>query len=68
VLRGEATNTNFIVLGLTRPGMEPTIYRTRGEHTNHYATDAVENQHRKINTQLNTLNNNQSAPKRKTNE
>jgi hypothetical protein len=68
VLRGEATNTNFIVLGLTRPGIEPTIYRTRGEHTNHYATDAVENQHRKINTQLNTLNNNQSAPKRKTNE
>ena len=30
---------NFIVL--TRPGLEPTIYRTRGEHANHYATDAV---------------------------
>ena len=28
VLRGEATNTNFIVFGLTRPGLEPTIYRT----------------------------------------
>ena len=37
VLSGEATNTNFIVFGLTRP----TIYRTRGEHANQYATDAV---------------------------
>ena len=26
---GEATNTNFIVLGLTRSGLEHTIYRTR---------------------------------------
>jgi hypothetical protein len=33
--------TNFIVFDLTRPGLEPTIYRTRGEHANHYATDAV---------------------------
>ena len=41
VLSGEATNTNFIVFGSTRPGLEPTIYRTRGEHANHYATDAV---------------------------
>jgi hypothetical protein len=41
VLIGEATNTNFIVFGLTRPGLEHTIYRTRGEHANHYATDAV---------------------------
>jgi hypothetical protein len=38
---GEATNTNLIVFGLTRPGLEPTIYHTRGEHANHYATDAV---------------------------
>ena len=38
---GEATITNFIVLGLTRTELEPTIYRTRGEHANHYATDAV---------------------------
>ena len=22
-------------------GLEPTIYRTRGEHANHHATDAV---------------------------
>ena len=41
VLSGEATQINFIVFGLTRPGLEPTIYHTRGEHANHYATDAV---------------------------
>ena len=31
----------YIVFGMTQPGLEPTIYRTRGEHSNHYATDAV---------------------------
>jgi hypothetical protein len=31
----------FIVFGLTRSGLELTIYRTRGEHANHYVTDAV---------------------------
>ena len=36
-------NNNFIVFGLTRSGLEPTIYRTRGEHANQYATDAVIN-------------------------
>jgi hypothetical protein len=41
VLWGEATSTNFTVFGFTRPGLEPTIYRTQGEHANHYATDAV---------------------------
>ena len=41
MLSGEATNTNLIVFGLTRPGIEPTIYRTRGEHADHYASDAV---------------------------
>ena len=41
VLGGEATNIIFVVFGLTRPGLEPTIYRTRGEHVNHYATDVV---------------------------
>ena len=40
-ISGEATRTNFIVFGLTWPGLEPTIYRTRGEHANQYATDAV---------------------------
>ena len=38
---GKATRTNFIVFDLTRPGLEPTIYRTRGEHANHYTSDAV---------------------------
>ena len=31
MLSGEATNTNFIVFGLSRLWLEPTIYRTRGE-------------------------------------
>jgi hypothetical protein len=38
----EATNTNVIVFSLTRPWLERTIYRTRGEHANHYTTDAEE--------------------------
>jgi hypothetical protein len=38
---GEATNTNFIVFGLTRLGLEPTICCTRGKHANHYTTDAI---------------------------
>ena len=29
----------FKVYGLTRSGLEPTIYHTRGEHANHYITD-----------------------------
>ena len=37
MLSGEATNNNFIAFGL-----EPTIYRTQGEHANLYETDAVE--------------------------
>ena len=41
MVSGEATNTNFIIFDLTRPGLEPTIYRTWGKHANHYATDAV---------------------------
>jgi hypothetical protein len=39
MLSGEATNTNFIVFGLTRPRLEPTIYRTQGEHAHHYTTE-----------------------------
>jgi hypothetical protein len=39
VLNGEATHTNVIVFGLTQPGLESTIYHTRGEHANHYTTD-----------------------------
>ena len=29
------------VFDFTRPGLKPTIYRTRGEHSNYYTTDAV---------------------------
>jgi hypothetical protein len=36
VFSGEATNTNFIVFGLTWPGLEPMIYRTRGKHAYHH--------------------------------
>jgi hypothetical protein len=42
LLSGEATNTNFIVFGLTRPGLETTTYRNRGKHANYYSTNAVE--------------------------
>jgi hypothetical protein len=41
VLSGEATNTHFKVFGLTRPGLELMIYRTRGKYVYHYATDVV---------------------------
>jgi hypothetical protein len=41
VLSEEATNTNFLVFDLTRPWLKSKIYHTRGEHTNHYTTDAV---------------------------
>jgi hypothetical protein len=41
MLRGEATNTNFIFFGLTQSMLELTIYRTRDDHANylfcHYA-------------------------------
>jgi hypothetical protein len=36
VFSGEATNTIFIVIGLTRLGFEPTTYHTWGKHANHY--------------------------------
>ena len=41
LLIGEATNTNVKVFDMTRSGLEPTIYHTRGEHANHYTTDVV---------------------------
>jgi hypothetical protein len=37
----EAASTYFVVFGLTRLVLEPMIYHTRGEHANHYTTDAV---------------------------
>jgi len=33
MLTGEATNTNLNVFCLTKRGIEPTIYRTREEHS-----------------------------------
>ena len=39
MLSGEATNTNLIVFGFTRSGLEPTIYHTQGEPANHYTTN-----------------------------
>ena len=43
-LSEKVTNTNFMIFGLTRPGLEPTIYHTRGEHANHhhYTADVVQ--------------------------
>jgi hypothetical protein len=38
----EATNTNFIFFCLTRSGLEPIIYHTRGMHANHYTTNVVQ--------------------------
>ena len=46
VLGGEATNTNFIVFGLTRLGLEPTIICT-WEYANYYTTNAVHFRRRK---------------------
>ena len=39
MLSGEATNTNFIVFGLTRPWLEPAIYPIRDEHASQYTLD-----------------------------
>ena len=34
-------NNKYQLFGWTRQGLEPMIYRTWGEHANHYATDAM---------------------------
>jgi hypothetical protein len=41
MLSGDATNTNLTVFGFTRSELDPTIFRTRGQHANYYATDEV---------------------------
>jgi len=41
MLSGEATNTNFIVFGLTLLGLEHTIYRSQGEDANDLTTNMV---------------------------
>ena len=35
------SKTQLEIFGLTQPGLEPTSYRSRDEHANHYTTDAV---------------------------
>jgi hypothetical protein len=47
MLSREETNTNFIVFGLARSGLAPTIYCTQVEHANHFTTEAVLGQGRK---------------------
>ena len=37
----EKQHITNVVFGLTRPGLKPTIFHTRGEHASHYATKAV---------------------------
>jgi hypothetical protein len=37
LLSGKATNTNFIVFGFIWSWLEPTIYRTRGEHALYFS-------------------------------
>jgi tetrahydromethanopterin S-methyltransferase subunit B len=41
MLSRKAANTNVIDIGLARPGLEPTIYLTRGEHVTQSTTYAV---------------------------
>ena len=41
MLSEEAVSVNDIVFGLTRPGLEITIYQTLGKHAHLYVTDTV---------------------------
>jgi len=41
MLNEKATNTIFIVFGLTRSGLEPTVYHPAGEHGNNPTTDVM---------------------------
>jgi len=41
MLSEEATNTNFIVFGLTRSGLEPMTYRIRGEQARFLTLDVT---------------------------
>jgi len=38
---GEKQQIPILAFGLTQPGLEPTIYRTRGKQANHYTIDVV---------------------------
>jgi hypothetical protein len=39
VFSEDAANPNIIVFEFTQSGLEPTIYRIRGAHANHYTTN-----------------------------
>jgi hypothetical protein len=41
LLSGNSANTNYIVFGLIKLGLETKIRRTQGEHVSHYTIDAV---------------------------
>jgi hypothetical protein len=47
MLSREATNTNFIVFGLTRSGLEPTIYHTWYKQDNHYTINVFHSFYKK---------------------
>jgi hypothetical protein len=53
VLNG-STSTNFIVVGLNRLRLEPTIYLTSGEQLNHYTTDEPTDNHNSVDHMLYT--------------
>jgi hypothetical protein len=57
VRSGEARNINFIVSGLTRSGLEPTNYHTRGEHANHDTTHDTERRYTHTKKQKKTITN-----------
>jgi hypothetical protein len=40
-LSGDAANANVIIFGLTRHGLETTIYNISDQQANHYTTDTV---------------------------
>jgi hypothetical protein len=46
----------ILVFSLQLPGLEPLIYRTQGEHANHYATDAVFNVYVELINMLKLIN------------
>lgn len=40
-LDGETADTNFVIIGSTRRGFEPTMYHNPVDQANNYTTDAV---------------------------
>ena len=52
-----------MVFFVTRPRLETTIYRTRGEHANHYATDAVKRETMEIAKKMREKKENDDDPR-----